>query len=100
MSAVFRLLGVVQHVYEAAVVVAVGGEMVRYLPSDLQPIENPSPVLQEVCDRVARLWKVQNKPEVVRHLLETFYQKRLDFGQKDLDFLEALQGYVRHGVGA
>ncbi len=51
--------------YEAAVVVAVGGEMVRYLPSDLQPIENPSPVLQEVCDRVARLWKVQNKPEVV-----------------------------------
>ncbi len=85
---------VVQHVYETAVVVAVGGEVVRYLPSDLQPVENPSPVLREVCDRVTSLWQVKNKPPLLQHLLETFYQKQLDFGQVDLLVLEAIESYL------
>jgi ribosomal protein L21E len=82
--------GIVHDVYESTVVVAVGGEMVRYLLCDLQPIENPSPKLREVCARVARLWEVANLPQSAQHLLETFYQKRLDFSQKDLEVLEAI----------
>jgi ribosomal protein L21E len=83
--------GVVHHVFESAAVVAVGGEMVKYLLCDLQPIENPSPVLREVCARVARLWQVPNLPQSVQCLLETFYQRRLDFSQADLDVLEAIR---------
>ncbi len=41
---------IVHHVYGTAQVVAVGGEMVRYLFCDLQPIEHVSPVLKQVCD--------------------------------------------------
>ena len=40
-----------------------------------------------------RLWQVQNKPEVVRHVLETFYQRRLDFSEVDLLVLEATENY-------
>ncbi len=42
-------------VFESAAVVAVGGEMVKYLLCDLQPIENPSAVLKEVCDTFGKL---------------------------------------------
>lgn len=83
------------HVFESALVVAVGGEMVRYLFCDLQPIENPSPVLREVCARVARLWQVPNLPQSVQCLLEMFYHKKLDFSQKDLEVLEAIGCCVR-----
>jgi hypothetical protein len=84
---------IVQHVYESAAVVAVGGDMVRYLFSDLQLIENASPVLPEVCERVMCLWQVKNKPPLLQHLLETFYQRRLEFEQVDLLVLEAIENY-------
>ncbi len=87
--------GVIEHVFESALVVAVGGEMVKYLLCDLQPIENPSAVLREVCVRVASLWQVRNLPQSVQCLLEMFYHRRLDFGQSDLDVLEAIGGCVR-----
>lgn len=87
--------GIVHDVFESAAVVAVGGEMVRYLLCDLQPIENPSPVLREVYDRVACLWQVPNLPQSVQCLLEMFYHKKLDFSQKDLDVLEAIECCVR-----
>ncbi len=83
--------GIVHDVYESALVVAVGGEMVKYLLCDLQPIENPSPVLREVCARVARLWQVPNLPQSAQHLLETFYQRRLDLSQEDLSILAAIE---------
>jgi hypothetical protein len=82
-------------VYESTAVVVMGGEMVGYLLCDLQPIENPSPVLREVCDRVARLWQVPNLPPSVQCLLEVFYQRRLDFSQKDLSILEAIECCIR-----
>lgn len=81
--------GIVHDVYESTVVVAVGGEMVKYLLCDLQPIENPSSVLREVCDRMVCLWRVPNLPPSVRYLLE-FYQRRLEFEQGDLVVLEAV----------
>lgn len=77
--------------FESAVVVAVGGEMVRYLFSDLQAIENPSPALREVCDRVTSLWQVPNLPQSVQCLLETFYQRRLGFSQEDLNVLVVIE---------
>jgi hypothetical protein len=81
----------VHDVFELAAVVAVGGEMVKYLLCDLQPIENPSLMLREVCARVARLWQVPNLPQSVQHLLETFYQKRLDFSPSDVGVLAAIE---------
>jgi ribosomal protein L21E len=83
--------GIVHDVYESTAVVAVGGEMVKYLLCDLQPIENSSTVLREVCARVARLWQVPNLPQSAQHLLETFYQRRLDFSQSDLNVLVAIE---------
>lgn len=86
--------GIVHHVFESALVVAVSGEMVRYLFCDLQPIENRSPMLREVCARVARLWQVPNLPQSVKCLLETFYQQRLNFLQSDLNVLVAIESYL------
>ena len=83
--------GIVHDVFESAAVVAVGGEMVRYLFSDLQLIENPNPLLKGVCDCVMNLWQVADLPQSVQYLLETFYQRRLDFSQKDLSILEAIR---------
>ncbi len=83
--------GIVHDVFESTAVVAVGGEMTKYLLCDLQPIENPSPVLREVCDHVARLWQVPNLPQSAQHLLETFYQRRLDFSLEDLGILAAIE---------
>lgn len=83
--------GIVHDVYESTAVVAVGGEMVRYLFSDLEPIENPSQILKQVCVRVASLWQVPNLPQSVQHLLETFYQKRLDFSPEDLSILATIE---------
>jgi ribosomal protein L21E len=83
--------GIVHDVFESAAVVAVGGEMVRYLLCDLQPIENPSLVSREVCDRVTSLWQVPNPPQSVQCLLEMFYQRRLDFSQSDLGVLAAIE---------
>ena len=77
--------------YESTAVVAVGGEMVKYLLCDLQPIENPSQILREVCARVARLWQVPNLHQSVRYLLETFYQRRLDFSEEDLGILAVIE---------
>ncbi len=87
--------GIVHDVYESTAVVVMGGEMVKYLLCDLQSIENPNHVLKQVCDRVARLWQVPNLPYSVECLLETFYQRRLDFLQKDLDVLSAIGCCVR-----
>ena len=56
-----------------------------------QPIENPSQILREVCARVARLWQVPNLPQSVRYLLETFYQRRLDFSEEDLGILAVIE---------
>ena len=71
-----------------------GGEVIGYLLCDLQLVENPSPVLRQVCDRVVRLWQVANLPLSVRHLLE-FYQRRLEFEQVDLVVLEAVGRCVK-----
>lgn len=86
--------GIVHDVYESTAVVAVGGKIIKYLLCDLQPIENPSAVLRDVCDRITKLWQVPNLPPSVQHLLETFYQKRLDFLLEDLDILGAIDNYL------
>lgn len=87
----FGCWGIVHDVYESTAVVAVGGEMVRYLFADLQPIENPSSVLKQVCDHLVRLWQMPNLPQSVQCLLEMFYQKRLDFSPSDLSVLAAIE---------
>ncbi len=74
-----------------------GGEVVEYLFTDINQIENPSPLLSQVCDRITSLWQVPNLPASVQHLLATFYQRRLDFSQSDLNVLAAIETCVRPG---
>lgn len=87
--------GIIQRLYEQSAFISVGGEVVEYLFTDINKVENPSPVLIEVCDRITTLWQVPNLPASVRHLLATFYQRRLDFSQSDLDVLAAIETCVR-----
>ena len=74
------------------------GEIVEYFLTDLNLLENPTPTFIEVSDRTASLWQTPNLPASVRHLLTTFYQRRLDFSQSDKDVLTAIESYVRRGL--
>lgn len=87
--------GVVHHLLEATAIVAVAGNLVESSFEDLYRIPNPSPTLLQVCDRIALLWQVQNLPLSVQHLLETFYQRQLDFSQEDLDVLTAIENHCK-----
>ncbi len=86
--------GIIDRVLESTAIVAVGGEFVEYPLSDLHLVENPTQVLTQVCDRVTRLWQTPNLPASVQHLVATFYQRRLDFSQSDLDVLAAIESCV------
>jgi hypothetical protein len=86
--------GIINRLLESTAIVAVGGELVEYPFTDLHLVENPSQVLSEVCDRIQTLWQAPNLPASVRHLLGTFYQRRLDFSQEDLDVLQAIETCV------
>jgi polyhydroxyalkanoate synthesis regulator phasin len=86
--------GIIDRVLESTAIVAVGGELVEYPLSDLHLVENPTQVLTQVCDRVTRLWQTPNLPASVQHLVATFYQRRLDFSQSDLDVLAAIESCV------
>ncbi len=66
----------------------------EYLLTDINLLENPAPTLMEVSDRTANLWQTPELPASVRHLLATFYQRRLDFSQSDKDVLAAIEGYI------
>jgi hypothetical protein len=86
--------GIINRLLESTAIVAVGGELVEYPFTDLRLVENPSPALSLVCDRITRLWQTPNLPASVKHLLETFYQRRLDFSVSDLDVLGAIESCV------
>ena len=90
--------GIVQSLYEQTAYISVGGEIVEYLLTDINPVENPTFTFIEVSDRTASLWQTPNLPASVRHLLTTFYQRRLDFSQSDKDVLTAIESYVRRGL--
>lgn len=84
--------GIVHEVLEFSVIVAVSGELVQYLPKDLDWVDAPDDTLKDVCARVTRLWSVPNLPKSVQHLLRTFYHKQLIFLQGDLHVLKAIEG--------
>ncbi len=88
--------GIIQRLYEQSAFISVGGAVVEYLFTDINMVENPSPILIEVCDLITSLWQVPNLPASVRHLLATFYQRRLDFSQEDLDVLAAISSCIKH----
>lgn len=92
--------GVVHSLYEQTAYISVGGEIVEYLLTDINPVENSTPTFIEVSDRTASLWQTPNLPASVRHLLTTFYQRRLDFSQSDKDVLAAIESYVRRNLTA
>ena len=81
--------------FEQSAFINVGGAVVEYFLSDINSVENPSPNLILVCDRIKNLWQIPNLPASVRHLLTTFYQRRLDFSQSDLNVLAAISTCVR-----
>lgn len=87
--------GIIHRLFEQSAFISVGGVVVEYLFTDINLVENPSPILIEVCDRITSLWQVPNLPASVRHLLATFYQRRLDFSQEDLNVLAAISSCLR-----
>ena len=90
--------GIVQSLYEQSANICVGGEIVEYLLSDINLLENPTPTFIEVSYRTASLWQTPDLPASVRHLLTTFYQRQLDFSPSDKDVLAAIESYVRRGL--
>lgn len=89
----FGCWGMVSQVLEGATTVAVGGESVEYASQDLEYVIDPSPSLMEVSDRVTNLWKIPNLPALVRHLLVTFYQRKLHFSQEGLEVLTIIENF-------
>ncbi len=79
--------GIVHHIDESAAVVAVGGEMVSYLLCHLEPIENPSPALKQVSDRVKNWWQMADLPASAQCLLG-YYPSSVTF-RKHLPFLNS-----------
>jgi hypothetical protein len=92
--------GVVHHILEATIAVAVAGNLLEYTFKDLCPIPNPTTTLLEVRDRTAPLWQIPNLPKSLQHLLETFYQRQLDFSQEDLDVLTAIEKLCKTSLKA
>lgn len=86
--------GIVHQLYEQSAFISVGGELVEYPSANINLVQNPSPLLILMCDRIMSLWQVPNLPASVRHLLATFYQRRLDFSPEDLAFLAAIESFV------
>lgn len=87
--------GIVQSLYEQSAKICVCGETMEYFLTDINPVENPTPTMMEVSYRTANLWQTPDLPASVRHLLTTFYQRKLDFSQSDLNVLAAIESYVR-----
>lgn len=62
-----------------SVEVVVAGEAMRFPPSDLEIIENPSPVFIEVAEKVVRLLKRDDLDACERYLLMGFYLRQQTF---------------------
>lgn len=90
--------GVVSYFLESSALVTVGNDKVEYPSGDLECITAPSSSLIEVCDRVTNLWRVPDLPPFVQHILRTFYQRKLDFSQETLDFLEVIESFFMNHV--
>ncbi len=73
-----------------SVEVVVAGETMRFPPSDLEIIDNPSPIFVEVAEKVVRLLKRDDLDECERYLLMGFYLRRQTFTQRQLEMLEDL----------
>ncbi len=90
--------GIVHRLYSQSAFIGVGGEVVEYLFTNINLVEHPTPILTEVCDHITSLWQAPNLPASVLHLLGTFYQRRLDFSQEDLNVLTAIETCVRQSL--
>lgn len=86
--------GVVSHFLESSALVVVAGQTVEYFFEELEYITAPSPTLKEVCDRVTDLWQVPALPAFVQDFLKTYYQRRLDFAQENLDTLKLIESLL------
>ncbi len=72
-----------------SVEVVVAGETMRFKPSDLDILDNPSPLFVSVAEQVVRLLKRDDLDEFERQLL-TLYLRRQVFSQRQLDLLASL----------
>ncbi len=86
--------GIVESVHEQRAYINVCGEVVDYFLTNINLLENPTPTIMEVTYCTASLWQTTDLPASVRHLLTTFYQRRLDFSQSDKDVLVAIESYA------
>ncbi len=61
----------------------------RFSPSDLEMLDNPTPIFVEVAERVVRLLKRDDLDEFERQFL-TLYLRRQTFTQRQLELLADL----------
>lgn len=87
--------GIIEHLSEQSAFVRVGGEVVEYPSANINQVQNPSPLLTQVCDCINNLWQIPNLPAPVEYLLGNFYQRRLDFSQEDLDVLTIIESFYQ-----
>jgi hypothetical protein len=72
--------------------VVVAGKKIRFMKSDLDPIDNPVPILKDIAHKINDLYNSPNLDEVDKHTLE-LYLKRLTFTDIQLDRLSHIWSY-------
>ena len=70
-----------------SVEVVVAGETMRFPPSDLEIIDNPSPVFVEVAEKVVCLLKRDDLDACEPYLLMGFYLRQQTFTQRQMEML-------------
>ena len=73
-----------------SVEVVVAGLTMRFPPSDLEIIDNPSPVFVEVAEKVVRLLKRDDLDACERYLLIGFYLRQQTFTERQMEMLIAI----------
>lgn len=82
--------GIVRHVLNSTVMLAINGELIEYYFYELHLLEDFSPSLKEVCELITRLWEVPNLPLSTQIFLKHL-QQQLYFSQEDLYVLQVLR---------
>lgn len=85
--------GTVTHLGRSgSIEVTLAGKKIRFMKHDLNPIDNPAPILKDIAQRINDLYNSPDVDEFDKHTLEQ-YLKRLAFNDIQLDRLEQIWNY-------
>ena len=78
--------GTVASIEELSIEVVVKGKSVRFMKSDVKPVDNPTPILVDIARKLDILFNCQDLDELDRQILE-FYVGRFSFTDRQLERL-------------